>query len=384
MTERFWRRSGGCWPTATQRLLLRAALLPGAAAAEAWREWRAIADPRQADESSSYLLPLLAGNLGPQVLSQDDFGYVRSLHHLAWAANMRRLTSLAQLLRDLRTAGIETLLLKGAALVATHYGDAGLRPMADVDVLVRADQARAAMRRLRELAWRPLGWAEFSRTPEMTIAVRHSHAYEHDDGQQLDLHWHVLWDCCDAGTDEAFWRRSVTIRCLDAETRSLCATDQLLHVCVHGAQWDRPVNLRWIADAGHLLSRPDSRIDWEMLVDAAASRGVVLPLLGALRQLVDLLAVDIPRGALRALERSRVSTSERLRYYFQLRPKGRLGVLPLLVCQQWCHARRGHGHAFLGLPSYLKHVYEVDDPRQLQQLIAHARGHRALEPATEP
>ena len=41
--------------------------------------------------------------------------------------------------------GIEPMLLKGAALTLLHYRDSGLRPMEDVDILVRTHQWRAAV-----------------------------------------------------------------------------------------------------------------------------------------------------------------------------------------------------------------------------------------------
>ena len=48
--------NGGFWPTSQQELLLRAALLPGKEAIDAWREWKSGVDVDQLDPGSLRLL----------------------------------------------------------------------------------------------------------------------------------------------------------------------------------------------------------------------------------------------------------------------------------------------------------------------------------------
>ena len=52
-------------------------------------------------------------------------------------------TELASLLRGLRSIGTPAVVLKGAALVGTVYRNAALRPMRDIDLLVRPDDLPA-------------------------------------------------------------------------------------------------------------------------------------------------------------------------------------------------------------------------------------------------
>lgn len=373
------RTPGGCWPNAGQQLLLRAALLSGAAFHDAWQRWRSAADLDRLDEASSGLLPLVGRNLVLHGLDSPDRRYFQWLHHGIWAANVRRITQTTALLQRFRSAGIDTLLLKGAALVSTAYDDPGLRPMGDVDVLVPVHQARQAMGLLREDGWRPVGWAACCSAPEMTVPVRHSHAYLRSADEQIDLHWHVLWESCEPSADEAFWRDSVAVEVDHVETRVLGDTHQFLHACAHGAQWSEPRNLRWVADAMTLLARPSSRIDWDRLVLAARDRGVALPVRDAVAFLNEALDAGIPDRVLESLQAARVSAIERWRYTLQVRPRGRLGSLPLLACHQWCLARRaGQGVPLVGLPWYLRQMYEVEHMRQVGPLLAHAVRRRAV------
>ncbi len=363
-------QSRDCWPTATERLLLRAALLDGEPARKAWEAWRAQTDLDRLDEPQAELLPLLGRNLARQAIETPDAVYFRWLHRTAWMVNVGRQCELAALLQRLHAAGIETMLLKGAALVLSDYADPGLCAMADVDVLVPAAQAAPAMRCLRLDGWRAVGWAPFSNDPERTIPVRHSHAFARG-GEQLDLHWHVLWDTCGSGLEAAFWNGARPARVLGIETRVPSPGHRLLHVCVHGARWHRPRHIRWVADAATLLAQKDT-IDWDRLIAAAVAGGVVLPLRAALAFLGRTLDMEIPATARRGLERAPVGRVERLRFALQVKRPRLLTALPLIACQQWCFARRsGRSAPILGLPAYLWRLYEVRGLRQARELLAH-------------
>lgn len=50
--------------------------------------------------------------------------------------NTLRFRELSGLLADLRSAGLETIVLKGAALIELIYGNPALRPMIDLDLLL--------------------------------------------------------------------------------------------------------------------------------------------------------------------------------------------------------------------------------------------------------
>jgi Uncharacterised nucleotidyltransferase len=90
------------------------------------------------------IAPLLAERLdasaGWLALDPDLRDYLSEQH----AANARRaalmLADLAALLRRCNAAGVALMPLKGAVLAAHYYPDPALRPMADIDVLVRPAQ----------------------------------------------------------------------------------------------------------------------------------------------------------------------------------------------------------------------------------------------------
>ena len=141
-----------CWPTWQQELLLQAALMRGPNAIGAWNRWRSGVDIETLDPESLRLLPQLYDTLRRQGVSDPALGRLKDAYRRTWYENQLLFHALSGLLRSLHEAGIQTVLLKGAALVSQYYRDYGLRPMHDLDILIPAGQSSQALRLLTTLA----------------------------------------------------------------------------------------------------------------------------------------------------------------------------------------------------------------------------------------
>lgn len=350
-------------------LLLRAALASGGAAVDAWRAWRRDFSPALLGSETPELLPLLAWNLRLQGIDDPLFTGARATERAVWIRNTIRMHELARVLQTLRADGVDTMVLKGAALVALCYPDPGLRPMFDVDVLVPHDRARATMALLARAGWRAVPRLATTCAPEETIGVRHSHPFENTAGEQLDLHWHVLWECCEPDADDDFWRGSVPIAVGGAPTRALGAADQLLHVCVHGALGPG-TSLRWVVDAAMVLAANGGAVDWDRLVTQAQRRRLVLPVRDALGVLVRDLDTPIPASVTRALTRESPSLTQRIEHAARRRAGAWWRPPVLLACHHWrLSAHQGLGRAVAGFPGYLRRTYGVEHVWQLRSLL---------------
>ncbi|MCM3877108.1 MAG: nucleotidyltransferase family protein [Thermoanaerobaculia bacterium] len=95
-----------------------------------------------------------------------DFLFAENLHSGARAR--RLLETLSGSIRALRAAGVEVVALKGAALAFLHYPDPALRPMGDLDLLLRdpRDLARATE------ALAGAGWRALFDTPRHRVFAR--------------------------------------------------------------------------------------------------------------------------------------------------------------------------------------------------------------------
>jgi Uncharacterised nucleotidyltransferase len=286
-----------------QELLLRAALLEGAASRAAWEQWRREVALEDLDEDSQRLLPLLYRALRLQNISVPEMGRLKGIYRRTWADNMRRFHDGAAVLRALQDAGIATMLLKGAALAARYYGDPSLRPMWDFDILVPADRGAAAIDLLKRLGWTPLQEL-VGVTEAEALAAAHAYPFQGPQDQQIDLHWHVFYQHVDPAADADLWAAAKPIVLSGVPTHTLSAADQLLHVCVHGierAWWGGEVlpNSRWVADAMMILRTAEADLDWDRLAVQAQRLHFVLPMREALSYLRDLLGLRLPDGAMR-------------------------------------------------------------------------------------
>ena len=225
------------WPTKPQELLLRAALLPvSPAALRAWHFGRPGTGSGPFDEEAPCLRPLLHYNLRQAGAGIEAAltARLREAYIVTLCRNQALFSRAKALLQTLHGAGFQTMLLKGSALATGYYPDRGLRPMADVDLLVRTRQAEEVIAFLQRRGWepRPRRWEGFNETYR---GIAPSHEFM-SGGQSVDLHWHVLPECCRPDSDNDFWDMAVPLDFEGVPTLALQPADQLLHVCVHGAR----------------------------------------------------------------------------------------------------------------------------------------------------
>jgi hypothetical protein len=356
------------WPSRQQELLLRAAILQGPAALEAWEAWKSGVELDLLEPGSRRLLPLLYQNLVAHDVRDPLLAGLRDSYRSTWVQNQTRFHFMSSLLRSLHQAGIPTMVLKGAALALLHYQDYGLRPLGDFDLLVPTDQAVVALGLLARLGWTEKQPPARALTPALQ-AILHGRAFMHPNGQELDLPWHVLHGCCYVGADDDFWADALSTTVQGAPTHALNPTDQLLHICVHGCEW-KPVRApRWVADAMAILRTPQAEIDWDRLAAQAEQRRLILPLGDALRYLQDLVEAPIPASAIQALQRMRTSRVERLEYASLTNPPGPLGTLPATWVRYLRLARGASGGSlqprFAGFLRYLEDSWGIEHAWQM-------------------
>lgn len=359
------QHDGSCWPTKQQELLLQASLLKGSDALEALHKWKSAVDTDQLDLSSYRLLPLLYRNIRAHNMTDPLMNIFKGVYRSTWYKNQLLFHNMANLLRFFHEAGIQTMILKGAALTVLYYKDHALRPMQDFDVMVPIEQIFAAINLLRNLHWTPI--SELTNDLLDTyLSTRHAYTFVDAANHEFDLHWHLLYECLETNADDDFWDAAVPIRVSDVSTCTLNPTDQLFHVCVHGIRWNYVPPLRWIADAMMILNTSPT-IDWDRLIVQAQKRRLILPLRDSLVYLRDLLNAPIPSGFLNNIHNMSVSDSELGREYnARIGPIksgwiGWIGNLPEL----WSYYSRMTSsfsllRSLVGFLRFLQFVWEAD------------------------
>ena len=308
----------GYLPTPEQELLLRASLLPDDRAIEAWEAWILQVDIDNLDHGSYRLFSLLYRNLRTHDIDHPAIPRFRGFHRKTWYQNQLLLHRMAAVVRSLQAEGIETLILKGAALVLLgYYEDPGLRPMSDFDLLIRPEHSLRAVRMLQADGWQ----SYYDLTPtEAHLATVHSHDFRRGEDGLFDLHWQVLPESISTGASEVFWKRAIETKLGGLTVHALNPTDQFFHICVHGMQWNQVPPIRWIADAMVVLRKARGEIDWDRLVEHGRQHLVLLRLHTALSILQDRFDAPLPAEILDRIKRFPEYTFGRFEYYVSKTP----------------------------------------------------------------
>ncbi len=308
-----------CRPSASERLLLTAALGPREKALPAWKEWTVLAkaSPEPLD---AQLLPLASLTIG----KEDRMGArVAASLHESWLATERLLAEAEPVLAALGTAGIPTLALKGLAIGLRYYGGTGPRPLTDLDLLVPADRFPEVRGILLSLGWAPA----LAEPPARLERFFHAHPFTCGPRGQIDLHRHVLWQACSPGADAPFWDASEPLEVAGHSLRCLSPADELLHAVVHGVRWYRRPAVRWIVDAC-LVVRGAPHLDWERLLWQGRRLHVISSLRDGLTCLAEEWGAAIPPATLAALASARVTRRDRVGYEARLTPDFSENVRP--------------------------------------------------------
>ncbi|MEQ1871687.1 MAG: nucleotidyltransferase family protein [Vicinamibacterales bacterium] len=373
-----WSQSAASyWPNAQQLRLLKAALLTGPAALEAWQQWQAAVDVDTVDVGTQRLLPLLAHNLRAQGVSDDDLARFKGLLRYTWAANQRRMMQVGPVVAALHAASIPTMLLKGMALAQHYYQNVGLRPMDDVDLLVPFESAHQAIDVLRRLSWRPLG-------ANADPALGHARSFVHSSGCQIDLHWHSQWEFCGRDDDAEIWAHSETATIGRTHVRVVSAADLLLQTIVHGCRWNSVPPIRWVADALLVVRQQEHRVEWPRFVSQVRAHQLVLPVRRALEFLVEAFAAPVPADVISNLQDYRAQSFERIEQRMREWTSPAVGCFPLVICHHVRLTRRdGVLRMASRLPRYLQYTYDLPSLRALPGAL-YTRAARRLKAATAP
>jgi len=231
-------------------------------------DWVGIVDLARRHGVSPFLFYVLRPHR-EQVLAE-VWPVLQADYYTAAARSLFRERQLEQLLEALDSAGVQVVLLKGAALFKTVYPNPGLRTMGDLDLWVR-DQLESAKEALGSLGYvahskadRPAALQEaFGGETQMTNSAPRTGLVE----LQLKV-FPGEWLRYAAQIDEApVWERGVPVDGMRA--RQLAPEDTVFHVCLHFAINHQlsGFGLRPLLDLE--LMRNAWQIDWDVVVQRA-------------------------------------------------------------------------------------------------------------------
>jgi hypothetical protein len=290
-----------------QELLLHALLAPEAEARDALARWVAETDFDSLDPASFRLMPALFARWGNDPASEPHQGRLKGIYRYSlFRANVVAAAG-RRVLEAFRKAGIEAVAIKGIALGVRYYRNLALRPMSDVDVLVRRADVAAA-----EAVLGDCGWSyryDAARKPHDV----HSYDYVDGRGSGFDLHWFSLLESVGDGSDDGVWARAETMDWHGMPLLVPAREDLALIAMVNGMREGEGMRGMWVHDLAVLITdAPD--FDWELLWAEAGRRNVREQVFNALLLLARAVPWLVPEARLHAcLLAAPAFTLERLR-----------------------------------------------------------------------
>ena len=221
-------------------------------------------------EASSHHLvtPALAWSMRNADCPPDVRAYFEAVLTLNRNRNQTIVATLARVVSTLNGAGIEPVLLKGAAHLADGiYPDPGVRIVGDVDLLVPAGSAPDALQSLLRS-----GFVAAAPTPLVSLPMHHlPRLCERETGVAVEVHTEVV-----RRRDEAFvpvpWflEGAQAIAFRGVSMRIPDATRRVAHAIVHdqlqdGGYRHRAARLRPLLDLAMIRARHEFTIDWHLL-----------------------------------------------------------------------------------------------------------------------
>lgn len=219
--------------------------------------------------------------LGPSARPPDPIAArLRGIAMAVAVRNSRLLHELSLVLRELRAAGRDAIVLKGAHLIEEVYDSPAMRSMDDADILVRSSDLVAVEGILRRLEYIPRP------TDARSSAPHHLTPFEKPGQAVVEVHWTIppsgLFRIDAAG----LFTRAVDAEVGGVRALVLCPEDLLLHLCIHASVHHRfGLGLRALFDVSETVKRYGGTLKWEALAERSrewgASRALHLTLLTA-------------------------------------------------------------------------------------------------------
>lgn len=194
---------------------------------------------------------------------------------------------LSEVLKAFNDKGVSVIVLKGAFLAEKIYKNIGLRPMCDIDLLVREVDLQCAESILVELGYNYYG--EFPR--EVFRKKKADFLYRHPNKKMpIELHWHISKATLPLrirfdGNEimENLWQRARHVILGGQKTLTFCPEDQVLYLSFHfikhrfqgqNRSFISRGALLQLVDIFHVIKHFEDTFSWELLYSEAVKYGM--------------------------------------------------------------------------------------------------------------
>jgi len=245
-------------------------------------------------------------------IPEEPLRVLRDAYFTSAARNIILQSELEAIADRLAQAGIRVMVLKGAALANSLYGNIALRPMSDLDLLVRPDDVKRAIDILENFDYVLVG-TEADRLDPFAPSFTGELVFSKDSPVRatVELHWQLIpavtfRKATRLDTDK-LWKHTAPLTIGMHEALQLTPEATLVHLCTHlGVHSFR--HLRGLLDVA-LLARELDAAQWERFAGLAEVCQVRTVTYVALTLAQRIFQAEMPPAVIKRLEPSKVRRS---------------------------------------------------------------------------
>jgi len=211
--------------------------------------------------------------------------------------NMNLYHGLGKVLEVLGKNHIPVIALKGAHLAELVYGNIALRPMVDLDLLVKKKDLPGVEEKLLEIGFVPTA-------PQKKMTEIHHHVvYRWPEKEiNIEVHWDIIGSAYPFNVDiEGQWNRARPAVFDGVEILVQCPEDLLLHLCLHTARDLYQTGLKPLCDLLEIIRRNQDKMDWDQVFLRSGQWGIGKFVYLTLNLTKELLGAAVPEDLLKTI-----------------------------------------------------------------------------------
>ena len=226
------------------------------------------------------------------------------LHRVSQARSRHVYRAVGEIFKAFKDAGIEAMALKDIHLAKAVFPDPGLRPMGDIDILIRKEQYSDAGRCLAEL-----GFITRLDDPHFTLKYGLGHHFRRPaDNMWADVQWNLMqreWDVYHEGNFdfhiEELWADATKITVDDFEMLVPKPEHMLFHLCLH-VEGHKYSELILCCEIAEFIQYHNGRLNWDDLITFTKKYRAESSVYYVLQTVQQLLNVSLPPYVLSELK----------------------------------------------------------------------------------
>lgn len=237
---------------------------------------------------------------------------LQKMYYSNLAQNILLYDELNKILKAFKKAGIDTIVLKGVFLAEEIYQNLGLRPMSDIDLLIKEEDLAKVKYELTELMY--FGTYHTKHYEQFQTALSNEHLFVHRKKEiYIDLHWNILPPESPYKIDiTKLWGNAKPINIANVETLMLAPEDLLQHLCLHldnHINYSSPAaqHFKDYCDIAEVTIHYRDIINWSYFLQSSKCYGIENPIFQVLAIVDKYFGAFIPEGILNALEPAKSS-----------------------------------------------------------------------------